>query len=407
MRDAWEGLVGPRPAQGADRREHSLSWWVVALGWTLGWLLLWRLPRLEHPSSLPSSPRTISVVVPARNEADRLPVLLASLARQDLRPEQVIVVDDSSADGTGEVASQFPGVEVIQAPPVPDGWAGKPWACTTGARSATGDLLVFLDADVELHPAALSSLVATWSRRGGLVSVQQRHDTKKPFEGLSLPFNVVSMMALGVAALIRPRREWGAAGPCLITTREAYNRVGGHGAVSGEVAEDLALAERYRLARLPVTCRGGHDMVRFRMYRDAPSLVEGWSKNLLTGARRSPLPLAAAVGLWVTAMLTLAVEVVRLPRSGEEALPWMVVYAAGALQIAVLGRKVGRFGAAALAWPLLMAFFVAVFLLSAVRTVLLRQVRWSGRQIPVTATGAALSAQIARRASTRSRRPRL
>lgn len=362
-----------------------MSSWTVLAGWFLGWALLWRLPGLTRPRSTTTKVRlpSVSIVVPARNEADRMPTLLASLAGQQHAADQVIVVDDESSDGTAAVARSFAGVEVVAAPPLPDGWAGKPWACATGARSARGDLLVFLDADVDLAPTAIGAIVASWQQHGGLLSVQPHHRIRRPVEALSLPFNVISMMGLGVGSVVPPRRQWGAAGPCLATDRRDYEAVGGHAAVADEVAEDLALAERYRAADLRVTCVGGHDAVRFRMYRDAAGILEGWSKNLATGAGRTPRLRSLAIAAWVAALLAMALQLTSLPSTGAELRSWAVVYLAGAVQIAWLGRQVGRFGPAALAWPLLLAVFVAVFARSVINTALFRHVRWSGRELAV------------------------
>ena len=99
----------------------------------------------------------MSIVVPARNEATTLPDLLASLGALDPAPHEVIVVDDGSEDGTAEVA-RTRGVDVHSVPGPPEGWLGKPWACQQGARRATGDLLLFLDADVQLSADALPRL---------------------------------------------------------------------------------------------------------------------------------------------------------------------------------------------------------------------------------------------------------
>lgn len=358
--------------------------WVV-VGWFAGWVLLWRLPRLDPAAPAPADGRRVSVVIPARNEADRLPTLLAGLVRQSRAPDQVVVVDDASSDGTAAAARAAPGVDVVTATAVPAGWTGKAWACATGARATDGEVLVFLDADVELDGDALASLLTTWEARGGLVSVQPHHHIRRPIEALSLPFNVVSMMGLGIGSLLPPRHEWGAAGPCIVTSRSDYAQVGGHAAVPGAVAEDLALAQRYVRAGLRVRCVGGAPSIRFRMYRDLRGIVEGWSKNLVAGARRTPPVRALGIGLWVTAMLAIAVRLAQ----GRAGVPGgfagaVGLYAAAAVQTWLLGRSVGRFGAAGLLWPVLFAFFVAVSVLSAVRATVLRRVRWSGRTLAVT-----------------------
>ncbi|MBX3284406.1 MAG: glycosyltransferase [Actinobacteria bacterium] len=357
-----------------------MTTYLLITGWLAGWILLWRLPTLERRSS--GAAHRISVVIPARNEADRLPLLLESLRTQTRPPDQIVVVDDHSDDGTAARAAAFDGVTVVAAPDVPHGWTGKSWACETGAARADGDALVFLDADVELAPDALEALVATWEARGGLLSVQPHHHIVRPVEALSLPFNVVALMGLGVGSLLPPRHGWGAAGPCMITSRADYDAAGGHRAVRRAVAEDLALADRFAEAGLPVQVRSGGADVRFRMYRNLHGLFEGWSKNVATGARRTPLLRSIGVGLWVTSLLVAvgAVFAGSVPIVADR-VDVAVLYALVGLQLAVLGRRVGRFGLAAAAWPVLAVFFVAVFTWSAGRTFLLRQVRWSGRTL--------------------------
>jgi 4,4'-diaponeurosporenoate glycosyltransferase len=319
------------------------------------------------------------VIVPARNEAATLPDLLGSLVRQTRPPDQVLVVDDHSSDDTARVARDFVGVEVFSAPDLPASWTGKCWACATGARRADGDLLLFLDADVTLADDAIASLLTEY--QSGLLSVQPHHRTRRWFEALSMPFNIVAVMGLGIGSVLRPRRRWGAAGPCLLCTRASYEQVGGHTAVRSAVAEDLALGERYRQAGEPLRVLGGGRTVAFRMYRTFGELVQGWSKNFATGARRTPFVRALMVGLWVTAASAGASAVVDALVAGELRLGPGLIYAAGCLQFGLLGRMVGRFGPAALLWPLLVAFFVTVFAVSVVQTVVLRRVRWKGRTL--------------------------
>ena len=357
---------------------------MTVAGWMLGWVLLWRLPRLARPTT-PSCEHRVSVIIPARNEADRLPVLLASLLIQSPPANQVIVVDDGSEDDTAAIARSFPGVDVISTMGPPPGWTGKPWACATGARASNGDVLVFFDADVQLREGALASLLNSWEKEGGLLSVQPHHQIKRPVEALSLPFNVVGMMGLGSGSLLPPRREWGASGPCLVTSRDDYERIGGHGAVAAAVAEDLELAGRYAAANLPVHTVAGGDQILFRMYRDLPGIIEGWSKNMATGARLAPPVRSIASALWVTALLAMTWALFHAAPQSVGDLAWLgAIYAAGAGQLAVFGRHLGRFSFAACFWPLLMIFFLGVFAWSMVRTLIMRQVRWSGRRLDVS-----------------------
>ena len=125
--------------------------------------------RLPPAAPLPPgrAPRPVtSVLVPARDEAHRLPATLAGLLAQDVT--EIIVLDDQSRDATADVVRRAgqtdPRVRFVRGTPPPPGWTGKNWACQQLAMAARGDLLVFCDADVLLAPAALD---AGWGEGGG------------------------------------------------------------------------------------------------------------------------------------------------------------------------------------------------------------------------------------------------
>jgi 4,4'-diaponeurosporenoate glycosyltransferase len=280
--------------------------------------------------------------------------------------DQVIVVDDDSADGTSRIAASL-GASVIKAPPLPEGWTGKAWACWTGAAAARCNTLVFLDADVTLAPDALDRITREQRAGGGLYSVQPYADTELPYERLSAFFNIVGMM--GVDAFNPRPRPRSAFGPCMVCSKQDYETVGGHEAVKGEVLEDVALARRFRDARLPVTCKAGREVVHFRMYPGGiGQLVEGWSKNFAGGASSvRPLTLLL-IFVWLTGCLTGVLN--------------PVFYAAYAGQLYWMLRRVGRFGiVTAVLYPVPLLFFLAVFCRSGFLTLVRGEVRWRGRTI--------------------------
>lgn len=356
------------------------------LRWSTGAWLLWRVPRCREAAS-DAGLGDVAVVVPARDEEANLPRLLASLAADP--PGEVVVVDDHSSDATAGVA-QAGGATVVAAPELPEGWTGKAWACWTGTGATTRPVLVFLDADTELEPGGLRRVVSEQRHRGGLVSVQPFHEARRPYEGLSSFFNVVSMMGLGAFTPLGGRlRPAGAFGPCLACNRDDYGRVGGHRAVAGQVVEDVALARRFGAAGLPVACLGGRGSIGFRMYPGGVrELVEGWSKNFASGAGASrPEALVLSV-VWVSGCLAAAgyAAATALGR-GSASLPARAavgLYVAYAAQIGWILRRVGRFGwwPAAL-YPVPLAFFLAVFARSLFLTHVKREVRWRGRVVPL------------------------
>jgi 4,4'-diaponeurosporenoate glycosyltransferase len=353
---------------------------VLAVGWILGWALAGR--RRTLPAAAPVGAR-VSVIVPARDEAAKLPCLLDSLAA-DPQPYEVLVVDDRSTDGTAAVA-RAAGVTVVPAER-PAGWSGKAYACWAGAKAAQGDLLVFLDADVEPAPGAVGALAAAAASSGGLMSAHPVHRVGRPYELLSAGPGLVALLGAGTGD--RPvRRCWRrpmAFGPAMAIPAGAYRRIGGHRVVRGEIADDLSLAAAADRAGVPVGSLLGGTHFTYRMYPDGlVSLVEGWTKNLASGGASTPPLRLAAVAMWVTASLVAGLALGGTVASGVSTVPAAAAYALFAAQFHVLARRVGRFGAASLVFPVLIAVFVALFTWSAALTFGRRRVRWRGRVLEV------------------------
>jgi len=350
---------------------------LVAGGWLAGTVLLWRV-RTPAQRDDPAGTGSISVVIPARDEERNLPTLLASLRAQQPPPLEVVVVDDSSSDGTAAVA-RAAGATVVTAPAPDDGWLGKPWACHLGALRATGDRLLFLDADTWLAPDALERLGAAHHQvvPTGLLSVQPFHEVRRPYEQLSAFPNLVPLLASGTCGP-RPRLATVAFGPCLITRATDLQAVGGFSAVRGDTLEDVGLAQAYRAAGRPVRCLGGGATVRFRMYPDGlRSLVAGWTKNLAGGAARTPiLPTLGAVA-WVCTCVAVVISAVTQP-GWLTAGAWLAV----AAQLRWMLRRVGSFSAwTAVLFPMPLLAFIVLFAGSVGARVLRRRVTWRGRTI--------------------------
>jgi 4,4'-diaponeurosporenoate glycosyltransferase len=347
--------------------------------WLLGWVLCLRLSRLpEH--RLQGQPR-VSVLIPARNEEGTLPNLLPALRGQSFQPLEVIVIDDHSSDRTAAIAAAA-GVTVLQPPPLPEGWCGKTWALHNGARACQGDLFVFLDADTEPSAAFLERLVATQQALGGLVSVQPFHRTEKPYEQLSVLFNLVGLMAVPMG------KGCGVAfGPAMATSRADYERIGGHAAVAGKVVEDWFMGHVYEQAGLPVSAFIGEGLIEYRMYPGGlHDMVVGFAKNFATAAGEVRWPWMLAVLLWLSGLFwaawCLPASLLGWPMVGDPSpLPNLVLYVAFALQLLVLTRRVGGFGWICLVFPIPVLFFLGVFLL-AILNLKRGTIEWKGRRFP-------------------------
>lgn len=352
----------------------------------IGLWLLWSLPRLAPAVTARAGGvdrRAVSLVVPARDEAEQLPRLLASVP-DDV---EVVVVDDGSRDATAAVAKAH-GARVVHGASLPEGWVGKPWACAQGAEAASGSVLVFVDADVRFGPDGLDRVLATLVERGGLVSVQPFHEPGSPIEHLAALFNVVAVAGTDLGSpLGRRAGVRGAFGPVLATRREDHDRAGGHRAVRSSVLDDVDLADAYRQVGLPVTIRAGGDAIAFRMYPAGfRQLVEGFTKNLAAGSRSSRPVTAALVVAWMTllvqAALAPALALLGIGSGPFGSLPGAVaLYLVVATQLWWMARQVGRFGPlTALVLPLHVGVFLFVFARSVVRAAR-GSVSWRGRRI--------------------------
>jgi 4,4'-diaponeurosporenoate glycosyltransferase len=307
----------------------------------------------------------------------------------------IVVVDDDSQDATAYVARSA-GADVLPAGPPPPGWTGKAWACHVGARAAGGDRLLFLDADTVLAPDALSGLLELHDRHRGLVSVQPFHAVERPYEQFSSYFNVVSLLASAAFAR-RPGARPMAFGPCLLTSRADYERVGGHAAVRGEILDDVQLAAAYHRAGLPVRCAVGGQSIRMRSYPGGiRNLADGWTKNFASGATAAAPGPALATVLWVSAHHAVAVgaglalaEAVtgrRVALSYGHPVLWACAWAGVAWQLRSVLRRIGSFRWWTWAvFPAPLLAFDVLFARSAALTAVRRSVRWRGREVDLRA----------------------
>jgi 4,4'-diaponeurosporenoate glycosyltransferase len=337
---------------------------VTILLWSAGFLLLGRL-RSCADVGIPRSLRSVSVIIPARNEEHNLPTLLRSLASQPLRPHEIIVVDDGSTDRTAELARQH-GAKVISSPPLPEGWRGKTWACHQGAQAATGELLAFVDADAWFEPGGFAQVVS--AHQSGAFSVGPYHAVREPYEELSLFFNL-NMIAGTVPD--------GLFGQMLLVDRQSYLRVGGHETVRGRILENFWLARQFHAARIPVKSVAGRGVLSFRMYPNGlGELIQGWTKGFASGAAQTPCRTLFLIVAW---MIGLMLAPVGLLVTGDW-LHWGAAYVLCVAQVAWLGRLAGAFRwfTAAL-YPVPLVFFFLVFAWSVLRSG--KRVQWKGRDI--------------------------
>ncbi len=359
-----------------------IGFWVELILLIIGYgacaLLFWRIPRLPRVGVVENP--SVSVVIPARNEEKTLPLLLKDLSAQTLNPIEIIVADDGSEDSTAQIAREF-GATLVSPQDKPDGWIGKSWACQHGALAAKGETLIFLDADVRLANDGLARIVSAFQTRG-TISVQPYHSVCRAYEHLALIFNLIQIGANGTS-LPNPV-NLGLFGPVIAMSRKNYFDIGGHASVKSAIVEDMELAEHLRQAQIPFSVFVGDVDVSFRMYPAGfRTLWHGFTKNLATGAAKTPAILFLLVALMISSVTSAALHLILSTVRGEPIVfLYAVLYALWAVILGLLGKKIGRFSPlAAILYPLPLAMFLLVFMYSGFLRLFRQKVIWKGRAI--------------------------
>ena len=344
-------------------------------------------PRSEVPAAAAPS---VSILVPARDEAANLPHTLPRLLAQAEGIQgtlEVLVLDDQSGDDTAHIAAGLmagvPGARLLAGQPRPPGWHGKPWACMQLGQAASGEVLIFTDADVCWEAGTLASLLHELeTSRADLLTVWPRQETRKWGERLLAPLIDDVLLSILPAPITRlPFASMSAGnGQLMAFRRAAYLRFGGHGLVRGEVLEDVSFAARLKARGGRVALALGGDLMSVRMYRSyagAGGAVEGFAKSLhaVHGGSRF---LMALSWLWHFAVYTL--PWLRLlggrPQSGNTQ---STLIALGLLERLLVNLKTGRSTHA----DLLEVLLTPVTSLAALPVYLLafrRSYRWKGRE---------------------------
>jgi hopene-associated glycosyltransferase HpnB len=268
------------------------------------WRTSQRLPRVSgEPDAWPD----VVAVVPARNEAEMLPVTLPALLGQDYPGVlAVIVVDDRSSDGTGEVAARIAAtagrpLRVISGTPPPDGerWAGKVWAMAQGLRAAgPSDYVVFTDADIAWEAHMLRRLVtAAVGDDRDLVSQMALLRTATGWERVVVPAFVYFFAQLYPFRRVNVpgSRTAAAAGGCMLVRRGALDKAGGLAPIRGALIDDVALGRLIKGQRGRTWLGLSRQVVSVRPYPGLASLWQMVARSAYTQLRYSPAVLAGTL----------------------------------------------------------------------------------------------------------------
>lgn len=340
------------------------------------------IPELAHAPAPASHPR-VSIVLAARDEVRGVEGAVRSLLAQAYPALEVVAVDDRSADGTREVldrlAAAEPRLRVVHVTELPPGWLGKTHALQRGAEAATGELLLFTDADVVMRDDAVSRAVGLLQARGA-DHVAAGPSLESPTVPLALVVNFFIM------AFVLFQRPWRAVNPRSadhigigafnLVTRAAYARAGGHERVALRPDDDLKLGKAIKLAGGRQLFASGRGVMTVEWYATLGEMVRGLRKNSFAGMEYS---VARFVG---AALAVLLVHV----------LPFALVWTSGGVEriawaVACLALMTAYFASAAAArsrpwlallYPVAALLFLWIFARNVVLTLREGGIEWRG-----------------------------
>ncbi len=260
----------------------------ICLAITTGNCLFWPRVGKSDLHSLDS----VSVLIPARNEANNLPACLETVLEQGSVIGEILIYDDHSADNTPQIikayCEQSRKVKLVPAVSLPSDWSGKNFACAQLAKAAKREWVLFLDADARLTANAVNRMLSEVQiRQVTFLSCWPKLEMYTLAEKLLMPllnFVVFSMYPGWLALIKRPEFACNpglglAHGACMLFERKSYEQFGGHGQVKDEIFEDTRIAQRWRADGKAGACLDGQDIIYLRMYSSFREIWSGFQKN--------------------------------------------------------------------------------------------------------------------------------
>jgi len=370
--------------------------------WLFSYLLFFKqheaTPQLDRQtySSPPDPAPLVSVIIPARNEEAGIADCLRAVLAQDYPNFEVILINDQSADRTGEIAGEIearaPWLRCIPGKELPPGWMGKNHALFQGVREARGEFLLFVDADSRLVPECLTQTICRALDEGSdLLTIGPTLICGGFWEKVIHPILVQMIFVWAPREKINdPDSEVASAnGPYMLFRRSAYERIGGHEAVKDNIVEDLELARNIKRAGLRLTYVSAPDLMSLRMYTCFREIWEGWSKNFyISLGGKVWLTILASLGIFIYFILPwlmLPVALAAMILGGWDPV-WLAILSLAFAQCLVavaLRRVMYRLYSVDATYPYLQplgsAVLIGILVNSTIRTQYRKGVSWKGR----------------------------
>ena len=361
----------------------AFNYYTIIIGFVIGFILFFKFPTLKKGTEQMNQKMKVSVIIPARNEAHNLPAILGDLKKQSYHIHEIICIDDNSKDATAQIIKEH-NAKCIMLNGLPQNWKGKPWACQKGAQAATGEILVFLDADVRLSEYAIESLLQRFQKTGKPISIQPFHTVKKQHEYFSLFFNLIKICATAMS-IIYIKKTYGLYGPVFIIPKQLFDKYRGFEVVKNNVAEDLNLGRFYNKQGIAIDLFLGAALIHFRMYpKSFKDLFEGWTKNFSRGSISIRWWILSLVFIWIASLNAIPLEII-YNIIDFDCTNLIILLGIHMLVAAMIYRAAKHAGSypfyVCLLYPIYLLAFEIIFLYSIIATFLLKSTTWKGRRL--------------------------
>lgn len=327
--------------------------------------------------------KKISILIPARNEAQNILKLLLSIKEQDYKNYEVLILDDHSDDDTYQIVSEFctnsPSFRVVKGKELPIDWLGKNFACHQLSQLAQGDYFLFLDADEFIKPGFVNSLLSRMEHGNlSLLSVFTNQHLDSLGEKVTVPlmhYILLSLLPLRLVKLSKNPSFAAASGQCMFFEAKSYSSNFWHKEVRGEVVEDIEIMKLVKQRKYKTETLLSNHLIYCRMYNGLKEGLDGFSKNLLAGFGKNVLVLLAYLILVIVGPVLLFfyfnLALLVLP---------IALIVLGRIMISLLsGQKVLE---NLLLHPIQMAFFLIIALIS-IKKHLFKSGTWKGRRLQI------------------------
>jgi glycosyltransferase involved in cell wall biosynthesis len=268
--------------------------------------------------SMSKSESLVSVLIPARNEENNIGHILDDLINQKYQNIEIIVFNDQSEDKTAEIIGEYTRrdnrIRLVNSDGLPESWLGKNYACNSLSQHATGEYILFLDADVRISKNIIGDAISYSIKNDiGLISIFPKQIIKSIGERITVPnmnYILVSLLPLFFVRKLKYPSLAAANGQFMFFQTSIYNSVLPHQLMKENKVEDILIAREFKKRGYKIACLLGDDRISCRMYTGFNDSVNGFSKNVTEFFGGSFI---LAILFWIVTTFGILVAIFALP----------------------------------------------------------------------------------------------